>query len=77
MKGKVLMELSHEQVEKLLKGNYTFSLWSLSMMITRLKGIYANNPAPEVLATCTGELNTFVRKFARIMGNDYAIIEKL
>jgi hypothetical protein len=71
------MELTGQQVEKLLKGNYAFSLWSLSMLVTRLKGVYANDPSPEILGSCTGELNAFVRKFGKIMSNDYAIIEKL
>jgi hypothetical protein len=71
------MELTGQQVEKLLTGNYTFSMWSLSMLITRLKGVYADNPSPEILGNCAVEVNAFVRKFGKIMNNDYTIIEKL
>jgi hypothetical protein len=71
------MSLTPEQTEKLLKGNFMFSLWSLSMLVTRLKGVYSSNPSPPILETCTGELNAFVTKFGKIMGNDYAIIQKL
>jgi len=71
------MPLSKEQIVKLLTGNYSFSLWSLSMLITRLKGVYVGDPSPESLEACTGELNAFVRKFSSIMGNDYSLLQKL
>ncbi|MCL2182507.1 MAG: hypothetical protein FWB85_03440 [Chitinispirillia bacterium] len=71
------MQLSPQQAEKLLKGNHAFSLWSLSMLITRLKGVYDINPTPEVLDSCCGELSAFITKFAKIMGKDYTLIEKL
>jgi len=71
------MQLSPQQAEKLLKGNYTFSLWSLSMLITRLKGVYAKDPTLGALDNCTVELNAFIKKFSKIMGNDYSLIEKL
>ncbi|GBU21189.1 hypothetical protein R80B4_01078 [Fibrobacteres bacterium R8-0-B4] len=71
------MQLSQEQIAKLLKGNYTFSLWSMSMLITRLKGVYANDPSPSSLEKCTGEMNVFVNKFKSVMGNDYVLLQKL
>jgi hypothetical protein len=71
------MALTPQQTEKLLKGNFMFSLWSLSMLVTRLKGVYTSNPSSPVLENCTGELNAFVTKFSKIMGNDYTIIQKL
>jgi len=71
------MVLNEEQAKKLLTGNYTFSMWSLSMLITRLKGVYTGNPSETVLGSCVGELNAFMKKFAKIMGSDYAIIEQL
>jgi len=71
------MLLTPEQTEKLLKGNFMFSLWSLSMLVTRLKGVYTSNPSSPVLESCTGELNAFVSKFSKIMGNDFSIIQKL
>ncbi len=69
------MQLSQEQMVKLLKGNYTFSLWSMSMLITRLKGVYASDPTS--LEKCTGEMNAFVNKFKGVMGNDYTVLQKL
>jgi predicted Mrr-cat superfamily restriction endonuclease len=71
------MVLTPQQTEKLLKGNFMFSLWSLSMLVTRLKGVYSSNPSSPVLENCAGELNAFVNKFSKIMGNDYTIIQKL
>jgi len=71
------MQLSQEQMVKLLKGNYTFSLWSMSMLITRLKGVYANDPSSTSLEKCTGEMNAFVNKFKGVMGNDYTVLQKL
>jgi len=71
------MVLTPQQTEKLLKGNFMFSLWSLSMLVTRLKGVYSSNPSSPVLESCAVELNAFVNKFSKIMGNDYTIIQKL
>jgi len=71
------MLLTPQQTEKLLKGNFMFSLWSLSMLVTRLKGVYAGDPSSPVLESCTGELNAFLSKFSKIMGNDSTIIQKL
>jgi len=71
------MQLSQEQMVKLLKGNYTFSLWSMSMLITRLRGVYANDASLSSLEKCTGEMNVFVNKFKSVMGNDYALLQKL
>jgi len=71
------VQLSQEQMVKLLKGNYTFSLWSMSMLITRLKGVYAKDSSSTSLEKCTGEMNAFVNKFRGVMGNDYALLQKL
>jgi|TergutMp193P3_1026864.scaffolds.fasta_scaffold150648_2 hypothetical protein len=71
------LTLTQQQAEKLLKGNYTFSLWSLSMLITRLKGVYTTDPSDAALENCTGELNVFVRKFSKVMGSDITLLEKL
>jgi len=71
------MVVTPEQTEKLLKGNFMFSLWSLSMLVTRLKGVYTTDPSLPVLESCAGELSAFVSKFSKIMGNDFSIIQKL
>ncbi|MDR0306154.1 MAG: hypothetical protein LBI42_04860 [Chitinispirillales bacterium] len=71
------MNITPQQTEKLLKGNYIFSLWSFSMMITKLKNIYAKDPTPTTLHNSTKELNAFIEKFNKVMGADYSIISKL
>ncbi|MDR2693124.1 MAG: hypothetical protein LBB74_02790 [Chitinispirillales bacterium] len=47
------------------------------MLITRLKGVYANDSSPTSLERCTGEMNVFVNKFKSVMGNDYTLLQKL
>ena len=71
------MQISQSQAEKILTGEHAFSLWSFSMLITRLKGVYARDPSQEVLDTCTVELNMFLKKFDNIMGSDVTLVEKL
>jgi hypothetical protein len=71
------MQITQQQVEKLLKGNYTFSMWSLAILVTRLKQLYANDSSAAVLETCTTELNAFIKKFFKFMGRDYTLIENL
>jgi len=71
------MSVTLQQTEKLLKGNHRFSQLGFSMLITRLKGLYAKNPTQEVLNTSMDEINFFLGKFSNIMADDCAIIEKL
>lgn len=69
------MKVTQQQTEKLLKGNHSFSQLAFSMMLTRLKTIYAKNPAS--LQSCTDEINTFLDKFQSIMGQTYEAITRL
>lgn len=69
------MKASQQQVEKLLQGNHTFSQLGFSMLLTRLKGLYAKDPSG--IGKYTSEINVFLEKFNSIMANDYAIISKL
>lgn len=71
------MKVTPQQTEKLLQGNHTFSQLGFSMMLTRLKGMYAKDPSAAVLKTAMNEINTFIDKFKVIMANDFAIISKL
>ncbi|MDR2577616.1 MAG: hypothetical protein LBC70_02235 [Chitinispirillales bacterium] len=74
----MLQLLSSQQTEKLLTGNYAFSKWSLSMLVTRLKDTYARAPTHMTLVTCTGEMNSFINKYrTTITGNDYTTFQKL
>ncbi len=69
------MKINSTQTMKLLTGNQTFSQLGFSMMLTRLKTQYANDPAK--LDGYTNEINAFLSKFSAIMAADYAIIAKL
>lgn len=71
------MKATLEQTEKLMKENHKFSQLGFSMMITRLKGVYAKNPSAMELQNSMNEINIFLEKFKGIMANDYAILEKL
>ncbi|MDR3011942.1 MAG: hypothetical protein LBU70_01875 [Chitinispirillales bacterium] len=70
--------LSSEQTQKLLTGNYAFSKWGLSMLVTRLKDTYARQPTHMTLVSCTGEMNGFINKYrSTITGDDAAVFQKL
>lgn len=70
------MNITPEQTKNLLTGNYTFSQLGFSMLIARLKNVYAKNPTNLTLDNCTKEINTFLQKFSGIMKEDYALIPK-
>lgn len=71
------MNVTLQQTEKLLKGSQSFSQLGFSMLLTRLKGIYAKDSSPATLQSCMKEINAFLDKFKGIMGGDYAIISKM
>jgi len=71
------MALKPTQTEKLLQGNYTFSHSGFSMMLTRLKTMYAASPSDEMIVRTTAELNTFIEKFKCIMKRDYDALQLL
>lgn len=71
------MKLTSRQIEKLLKGNQTFSNSCFSMMLSRLREMYAQNPSTAVVQTAANEINTFLDKFKILMENDLSIISKL
>jgi len=71
------MNITPKQVEKLLLEDHSFSQLGFSMMLTRLKGIYANDPSQEVLEGAAKEINAFLEKFKGIMKNDLTIISEL
>lgn len=71
------MNITPQQTEKLLKGNLSFSQLGFSMLLTRLKIMYASNPSQATLLTCANEINAFLVKFKSIMGNDYTVVAKL
>jgi len=71
------MNITSKQVEKLMLEDYNFSQLGFSMMLTRLKGVYAGNPSQEVLENATKEINAFLEKFKGIMKKDLAIISEI
>jgi len=68
------MILTPAQTEALLCGDYSFSHLGFSMMLTRLKTIYAASPSEETLEKSTAELNVFLNKFKGIMKKDYDVL---
>jgi len=68
------MKVSPQQTEKLLKGSFTFKQLGFSMLITRLKMMYAKDNSPSNLSYCTEEINMFLDKFRSIMTEDYKVI---
>ena len=71
------MQITLQQTDKLLRGNYRFSQLGFSMLITRLKGLYAKDPSQDVLYKAVNEINAFLEKFQSVMANDYAVIAQL
>ena len=71
------MNVTSEQILKILTNDYTFSQLGFSMLITRLKKTYSKDQSPKTLTTCTEEINVFLEKYAPSMAADFAIISKL
>lgn len=71
------MNITPQQLEKILTGNYSFTQLGFSMLITRLKGIYSKDPTPYTLQSCTREANSFLVKYNTIMVNDCQVIANL
>jgi len=71
------MNVTIQQTEKLLRENHKFTQLGLSMMITRLKSLWAKDQSQEVLQKSMNEINTFLDKFKSGMASDFEIISKL
>lgn len=71
------MKITPMQTEKLLSGKQMFSLLGFSMLVTRLKTRYIQDPSSTSVQSCTEEINTFLKKFDSIMSADYELIKKL
>lgn len=78
-KGAIFLKLNDKQTQKLLEytGQMQIKQLSLSMALTRLRGIYKTNPTPGTVSKCTTELNALLDKFAIIMKSDYEWITGL
>ena len=71
------MTITLEQARKLLTSDLSFTQLGFSMMLTRLKALYAKDSSQSTLQNCTSEINEFLGKFKVIMSVDYAAISKL
>jgi hypothetical protein len=71
------MNVTIQQMERLLRGHHVFKQISFSMLLTRLKNDYAASPTQVKLEYCVNEINTFIDKYKMIMAADLAIIEKV
>lgn len=69
--GIVIVIATPSQVQKVLVGNYTFTQFGFSMLVTRLKSTYAKNQTPAELQKCTNEINDFLKKYESIMVADF------
>ncbi len=66
-----------EQTEKVLTGDTKFSQLAFSMLITRMKTLYAKYPTKETLQTFAEEITEFIEKSKVLMAADYEAICKL
>ena len=66
------MQLSQEHVKCLFEAGkqVEFAQFGFNMLVTRLKGIYINDPSEAVLQDCSKELNTFLNKYSIMMNDD-------
>ena len=71
------MDVTTQQMEKLMHGQYTFSQWAFSMLLTQLKNKYSTAPTEENLERCTNELNGFLTKYKTILSKEIAVISNI
>ena len=71
------MNVTTQQMEKLLQGQHTFKLWAFSMLLTQLKNKYAIDPTEANLENCANEMNSFLKKYQAILAQDFATIENI
>ena len=71
------MNVTLQQMEKMLRGQYIFKQVSFSMLLTRLKTEYAAAPTQANLEHCANEINSYLKKYRIIMSSDFAVIQKI
>ena len=71
------MNVTIQQMEKLMQGQYTFKQWAFSMLLTRLKNKYAVEPTQANLERCTNEMNAYLDKYQAILTHDFAVIQNI
>ena len=65
------------QTEKILTTDTKFSQLAFSMLVTRMKTLYAKYHTKETLQTFAEEITTFIEKSKVLMAADYEIIGQL
>jgi len=66
-----------QQAEKLLKEDYSFESLSFSMMLMRMRILYAEDSSPANLQRYAQEIDTFLEKFKFNMGTDILTLKKI
>jgi predicted hydrocarbon binding protein len=72
-----MAEITVQQTEKLLKGSQTFSYLSFSMLLMRMKMLYAGDSSNATLQRCAEEIGAFLEKFKSNMSADILTLQKL
>jgi CheY-like chemotaxis protein len=63
-----------EQTELLLSGNHKFSQLGFSMLLTRMKTLYAKYPTQATLQTFAEEITEYIEKYKILMAADYVTV---
>jgi len=72
------MKVTLQQTERLfLEEDLSFNSLGFSMLVTRLKVLYAKDPSEHTLKECNSALNAFFDRFRVGMDDDYEIITRL
>jgi len=71
------MTVTIQQTEQILHGQYKFSQLAFSMLVTRLKTLYAKAPTPSTVEKCAEEINAFLGRYHKTMVSDAATIKNL
>jgi len=66
-----------QQTEKLLKGSFHFEYLSFSMMLMRLKMLYAGDSSSASLQRCAQEIDSFIEKFKPNMSADILTLQSI
>ena len=65
------------QTRRIVEGDYRFTMVSFSLLVTRLKKLYAKEPTQFTLMECQRDLNYFLDKYGTLMPGDTRTIQKI
>jgi len=72
-----IVKVSMEQARKIVEGNYRFMMVSFSLLVSRLKRVYAKEPTDFILMDCMRDLNYFLDKYGDLMSEDIRTVQKI